>query len=270
MSDYKFDTFYYSKDKSNEHYLAEIEALDDNVYVETYKGKIYCPYCKTPQLSLVKKNGISFLRTYPNQMHSTVNGKMCPYTFDTASNSTMKRYIEELRARNRIQSMLEAVMRKLLMPKVPKDVFPQEDKEFEEPLLISRTQPNKTVTKNIIPHYSFKSWGKNIPQDRLLIVYGKVYIELQEVEIKKKISDTKIDAGEEKIRKTYIRFKDMNTKRVITSCRKPDQLTLSNGYYYAVVLGTCHQNVTEEGATYYNLRINFSHPQSIMVKAFLM
>ena len=36
------------------------------------------------------------------------------------------------------------------------------------------------ITLSIIPHYSFKSWGKNIPQDQLLIVYGKVYIELLE------------------------------------------------------------------------------------------
>lgn len=259
MSDYKFDTFYYLKDKSNEHYLAEIETLDDNAYVETYKGKIYCPYCKVPQLSLVKKNGISFLRTYPNQMHSTVNGKMCPYTFDTASNSTMKRYIEELRARNRIQSMLEAVMRKLLMPKVPKDVFPQEDKEFEEPLLISRTQPNKTVTKNIIPHYSFKSWGKNIPQDRLLIVYGKVYIELHEVEKKKDKND------EGKV--TYIHFKDKETKKLITSCLKIDHIEIHDGEYYVTALGRCEARTDQnQKHTYYNLLINSPNEPSILFK----
>ena len=29
MKDYKFDTFYYSVDDSNEHYLSEIENLPD-------------------------------------------------------------------------------------------------------------------------------------------------------------------------------------------------------------------------------------------------
>ncbi len=39
MSDYKFDTFYYSVDNSNEHYLDEIENLSDEEFKHSYKGK---------------------------------------------------------------------------------------------------------------------------------------------------------------------------------------------------------------------------------------
>lgn len=37
MGDYKFDTFYYSVDASNEHYLSEIENLSDTEYEQLYK-----------------------------------------------------------------------------------------------------------------------------------------------------------------------------------------------------------------------------------------
>ncbi len=60
MGDYKFDTFYYIVDKSNEHYLAEIEDLTDLEFEQLYKGKMYCPACKGPQLSLVKKEDKKF------------------------------------------------------------------------------------------------------------------------------------------------------------------------------------------------------------------
>lgn len=263
MSDYKFDTFYYTVDNSNEHYLSEIETLDDSEYAKEYKGKMYCPCCKRPQLTLVKKNGMSFLRTYPNQVHVLVDGKICPYTFDTASDNTMKKYVQELRDKNKIHSMLESVMRRLLMPKVPKDVLPKEDdKEHSEPLLIKKVKRDKTVTRNIIPHYSFKSWGKNIPQDRLLVVYGKVYIELKKIEIDKSNSNGK------GITQIYIHFKDMRSKKVITSCRKPDELNIYDGYYYATVLGTCYSKTTTNGNAYYNLRVNFPDSQSIILKPF--
>ena len=66
MGDYKFDQFYYTEDESSEHYLSEIEGLSENEYIRLYKGRMKCPECKGPQLSLVKKEGNVFLRTYPN------------------------------------------------------------------------------------------------------------------------------------------------------------------------------------------------------------
>lgn len=259
MNDYKFDRFYYIVDKSNEHYISEIENLEDSEYTKTYKGKMYCPCCKKPQITLVKKNGSSFLRTYPNQLHGIVDGKICPYTFDTASDYTVRKYVQELKDTNKIKSMLEAAMRKLLMPTPPKTSPPdQNGEEQSDPLLIKKVKRDKTVTKNIIPHYSFKSWGKNIPQDRLLLIYGKVYIELKEVEISRDISN------KSRITKKYIHFMDMHTKKLITACQKPNLLNITNGYYSAVILGTCYSKV-KQGRIYYNLRVNYPDLHSIFL-----
>ena len=116
MSDYKFDRFYYSVDDSNEHYLSEIENLLDEKYEQLYKGKMYCPQCKGPQLTLVKRADSSHLRTYPNQYHEIVDGRMCPYSFKTASKTVMEYYVQELRDKKKIKSALEAIMRRLFEP----------------------------------------------------------------------------------------------------------------------------------------------------------
>ena len=113
MSDYKFDTFYYTVDKTNEHSLSEIENLSDADFICLYKGKIKCPECMKPLLSLVKKEGAAYLRTYPNQPHGFVNENRCTYGFDTASKKLMEKYVEELRKKKKIKSLLEGIMRKL-------------------------------------------------------------------------------------------------------------------------------------------------------------
>lgn len=45
-------------------------------------------------------------------------------------------------------------------------------------MLILKKKENESIERKIIPHYSFYSWGSNIPQDRLMVIYGKVYIRL--------------------------------------------------------------------------------------------
>lgn len=260
MGDYKFDTFYYSEDQSNEHHLSEVESLPDAESIRRYKGKMYCPECKGPQLSLVKKEGTAFLRTYPKQLHVLVKGKMCTYEYDTASKKVMEEYINKLREKKKIKSLLEAAMRKLFKQDIELGVVSQISEEKKDnPLLIERDKGDNIVKKSIIPHYSFKSWGKNIPQEQLLIVYGKVYIELKEI-------SKKGDNGNES-KQTYIHFKDMNTKKLITSCLKPQSLEIANGNYYAVVLGECRKNESK-GYTYYNMWINVPVDESILLKAY--
>lgn len=257
MGDYKFDKFYYTEDESNEHYLSEIEGLSEANFIRSYKGKMRCPECKGPQLSLVKKEGSTFLRTYPNQPHEFVDGEMCIYECDTASKKVIEEYIKELRKKKKIRSLLEATMRKLFKQDTVANVLPQiSESRSSNPLLIERIQNDSTVKRNIVPHYSFKSWGKNIPQDRLLIVYGKVYIEL--IEISKK------DKNDDEIKQVYIHFKDMQTKKLITSCLKPQTLEIGNGNYYAVILGECRKNESK-GYTYYNMWINYPVDDSILL-----
>lgn len=260
MNDYKFDRFYYSVDDSNEHYLSEIENLPDEEYEQLYKGKMYCPRCKGPQLTLVKRTDSSHLRTYPKQYHEIVDGQMCPYSFKTASKTIMEEYVQELRDEKKIKSALEAIMRRLFEPPIPKSIIPKvSDGKTKDALLIEKEQKDKTTKRRIIPHYSFKSWGKNIPQDQLLIVYGKVYIELKDTEYKDHDGNVKIQ--------TYIQFRDIRTQKFITSCAKPQRMNISNGNYYAAILGRCYENVSN-GYTYYNLRVNFPVDESILLKPF--
>ena len=260
MGDYKFDTFYYSKDKSNEHHLSEIEDLSDEKFDFLYRGKIYCPECKGPQLSRVKKEGTNFLRAYPNQPHLLVEGEKCFYECDTASKKVMEEHIKKLRSKRKIKSLLEAIMRKLFRQDIEPRVLSKDDGEkFMNPLLIERVKSDGTIKKNVIPHYSFRSWGKNIPQEQLLVVYGKMYIELKEAR--------KSDNNEDAIRQIYIHFKNIHTKELITSCLKPQTLEIANGNYYVVALGKC-QKREFKGTTYYNLKINFPVDESILLKAY--
>ncbi len=260
MGDYKFDSFYYTNDKSCEHYLSEIEGLSDEDYIRLYKGKMFCPECKGPQLSLVKKEGVVFLRTYPNQPHFLIEGKNCTYECDTASKKVVEEYVKELRKKKKIKSLLEAMMRKLFKQDIePSVVTKTSERKHCNPLLIERVQSDGVVKKNIIPHYSFKSWGKNISQEQLLIVYGRVYIELKEIQ--------KRDKNGEEIKQVYIHFKDIRTKKMITSCLKPQNIAIDNGYYYAVILGECRKN-EYKGYTYYNMWINFPINECILLEPY--
>lgn len=260
MGDYKFDRFYFIEDKSNEHYISEIEGLSDEESAK-YKGKMYCPLCKGPQLSLVKAASGSYLRTYPKQMHIEVEGEMCVYEFDTSSKTVMEKYIEELKGKDKIKSVLEAALRRLYKQNGVEIIVPKGTIEcIDNPLLIERIENGKIVKKNVIPHYNFKSWGKNIPEDHLLIVYGKVYVELKEV--------LPTNEGEEKVSKTYIHFKDMKTKKLITSCLKPKTMEITAGNYYVAVLGKRHSN-EKDGFVYNNLWVNWPIEQSIILKPYL-
>ncbi len=258
MGDYKFDTFYYSVDASNEHYLSEIENLSDTEYEQLYKGKMYCPKCKNPQLTLVKRADSSFLRTYPHQLHKIIDGKMCPYSFETASKATMEGYVKELRDKKKIKSTLDAIMRCLTEPPLPKaSINKFTEGSSKDALLIEKKVKNKPLKRNVIPHYSFMSWGKNIPQDQLLVVYGKVYVEPKDSPYKDSNGNTQSQ--------TYLQFRNIKTKKFITSCIKPSQLNCTAGEYYTVVLGRCNAK-NSNGHTYYNLWINYPFDVSILLK----
>ena len=260
MSNYKFDTFYYTVDKSSEHYLSEIENLPDEEYEKLYKGKMYCPHCKGPQLTLVKGVKSSFLRTHPKQLHEVVDGEMCPYAFETATKTAMEEYVQELRDKKKIKSALEAIMRRLFKIPISKTtISPNVVEKKKDALLIEKKRDDNTIKKSVIPHYSFKSWGKNIPQDQLLIVYGKVYIELKDIEYKDNDGNAHIQ--------TYIHFKDIRTRKFITSCMKPQQMNIIPGNYYAAILGRCRENESK-GHIYYNLWVNSPVEQSILIRSF--
>ena len=260
MNNNKFDKFFYSVDNSSEHFLSEIENLSDEEYMQSYNGKMFCPRCKGPQLSLVNRSDSSFLRTYPKQPHILIDGKLCPYAFKTASKTTMEKYVKELRDKKKIKSTLEAIMRRLMDLHIPKPTVPRTtDGTSNDPLLIEKEQKDKTIKRSVIPHFSFKTWGKNIPQDQLLVVYGKVHIDLKDTEYQDRDGNTRT--------LTFIQFRDIPTNKFITSCIKPQEMNISPGNYYAAVLGCCSVNESQ-GHTYYNLSVNFPDTESILLKPF--
>ena len=67
---------------------------------------------------------------------------------------------------------------------------------------------------------------------------------------------------------TYIHFKDIKNKKLITSCRKPKGMDIKEGYYYAVVLGSCYAKPMANGYVYHNLRVNFPDSESIILRSF--
>lgn len=208
---------------------------------------------------MVRKPDTSFLRTYPCQPHEIIEGKICPYAFETASKATMTEYIQKLRNKKKIKSLLDAVMRQLFETPTQKTISTTTERTPTNALLIEKKQKDKTIKMNVIPHYNFKSWGKNIPQDQLLIIYGKVYIEFKNIEYKN--SDGTICL------QTYMHFKDILTQRFITSCIKPRNMRIPSGNYYVAILGRCYAKEAK-GHTYYNLRVNFPVEESILLKPF--
>lgn len=259
MGEYKFDRFYYSVDKSNEHYLDEIEHLTEEEFNAKYKDKMYCPKCSGPKLTLVRNSG-KYLRTYPNQPHALVDGEICLYQYKAATKKIMEKYVQELRNKKKIKSVLEATMRKLF--KIDNYKYePSEKVEMKSinPLLIEQVQSDKIIKKNVIPHYSFRNWGENIPQDRLVIGYGKVYIELKEINFVNKEGELNTS--------TFMHFKDITSKKLLTSCLRPKSMDVSEGNYYAVVLGKCCSKESK-GITYYNIHVNYPFNESILLKPF--
>lgn len=253
MADYKFDRFYYLDDDSNDHYLSEIEKLSDDDYNAHFKGRIYCPLCKKVQLSRVITDKSVFLRTYPNQPHGLVDGDNCMYECDTASKQLVEKFITELRQKNKIKSLLKSTLRTLFKVKGSKDSGEGSSTEKKTPLLIDRKKEDGSIERKIIPHYSFYSWGPNIPQDRLMVIYGKVYIRLVQTKSK--------DNNEEDTSykpQTYIHFCNIKNKKLITSCFKPDNLEISEGNYAVAILGKCVQN-----GKYFNIWINSPISDSI-------
>ncbi len=237
MGALKYDKFYYVDDKSSKHLVNEIFVLKDEEYYEKYKDRIYCPSCEKVKLALTHRNDYKYLKGYPKHLHDLE----CPYNFDIAENKVIEKYVNKLRNKGKIKSLLDSVVRLLLFPKLPRhnDV---DKNDFKEPLFINTTKNKKTVTKKRIPHYSFKSWGANIPQNQLFVFYGKVHISQF---VNKNIE--------------YLHIKDIKTSNIITSCIKPNNIIICDGDYNLVALGKCIPHKKEKDndtKIYYNLQLN--------------
>lgn len=243
----KFDSFYYSDDNQI-HFLSEIVSIDDEKLNDKYKGKMYCPLCKAVQLSLSHGAKTTFLRTYPKQTHGFVNGSPCLYSYKEASSRTVNIYIDELRDKKKIKSLLNSTLRYLLNDKTKLAATNNQKNATFNPLIIEPAKKIKNKERTVIPHYSFKSWGVSVPDDRLVIIYGKVKIVVKE-------SATGDYA--------YLHFKTIDSDKFITSCLKPKNVEITDGLYYVALLGKRHEN-----KGFQNIILNKPESESITILAF--
>lgn len=243
----KFDSFYYSEDRQV-HFLPEILSVSDDELNKKYKGKMYCPLCKMVQLSLSHGVKTTFLRTYPKQNHGFVSGSLCLYSYKEASSRTVNIYIDELRDKKKIKSLLNSTLRYLLNDKMKLVAINNQENVTFNPLIIEPAKKIKNKERTVIPHYSFKSWGVSVPDDRLVIIYGEVKIVVKESE-----------TGDY----AYLHFKTIDSDKFITSCLKPKDVEITDGLYYVALLGKRHEN-----KGFQNVVLNKPESESIITLAF--
>jgi len=94
-NNFKYDSFYYSIDNRDDHPLDEVVDSSDREYAEKYRNNIFCPFCHSVSLSLVRSKS-SFLREFPNQEHSVIDGQQCPYSLEVAKPKQTNDYINSL------------------------------------------------------------------------------------------------------------------------------------------------------------------------------
>ncbi len=113
----KFDEAAYSADnkitfeKVSLEILNDLRKTDNQAYIKTYYGNLYCPECFKPQIDLVisNKTGDYFLRGFHGQPHSDI----CHKGFDTVKSSAFNSYIESSESYELINYRLKKIIEKL-------------------------------------------------------------------------------------------------------------------------------------------------------------
>lgn len=243
-NNFKYDSFYYSIDNRDEKPLDEVVDSSDREYAEKYRNNIFCPFCHSVSLSLVRSKS-SFLREFPNQEHSVIDGQQCPYSLEVAKPKQTNDYINSLPVKD-VNRKLDATLRWLFL----KDIKPAKkspaitsSKPKLENTLLTFTTPN-TNRHLQTPKYSLLHWGKNTPVNTPLITYGKVYLQI--ISRKQKLPD----GSEHAIYFLDVR-KDTHSKSITSIYFKNDP-QFQDGIYYVVAYCECRPR-QENNRTYYNL-----------------
>ena len=245
-NNFKYDSFYYSIDNRDNHSLDEVTNLSDKVYTEKYRNNIFCPFCHSVSLSLVRGKS-SFLREYPNQEHPVIDGQPCPYSFEVAKPKQMYDYINSLPVKDvnrKLDSTLRWLFSKDIKSSRNQSVLPCSTPKFENTLLSFTTiNTNRHLQ---IPKYSLLHWGRNTPVNTPLIAYGKVYLKI----INRK--QTQSDGSEYTINFLDVR-KDAHSKSITSIYFKNDH-QFQEGLYYVVAYCECRPSQVKN-TTYYNLHL---------------
>lgn len=246
--EFKFDRFYYSVDGTTDHYLKDLRKLSDDVLKKDYSGKMYCPECKRVQLSFVHR-GEGHLQSFPNQEHKLDDGKECMYAYEEAPQNVINTYVQKLQNSQKVRSLLESALRKLDNQHIAKAAVSKDSGSDDENMLIISEKKANDTKKYVFPHISFKNWGPDVPTKHLVILYGTV-----------NVKNYTPNNSENK----FLHFYDeQNSKKLIASCYRPKDISISDGKYKVVMLGTCSP-VEGKGKTFYNIKLNYPQSKALL------
>lgn len=119
--DTKYDEAAYKKISSKSFAAIPLEELNQIkknnsvLFEKEYAGRLYCPECQCPQLSLVKNNntGDYYLRGYKNQEHK----ELCPKGFDEVNHTCFDKLLSDDCSiefiNNKLQKLIDKLCNKL-------------------------------------------------------------------------------------------------------------------------------------------------------------
>lgn len=177
-----FEAFYYIKDNQlHDLYEIQEEYERNDGDISKYRGYMFCPECKKAELSFTHRT--SSRRAFLSKIPSSNHAEDCLFKNDYATNSEIRQFINTLNDRQ-IQDRLESALNQLLPKKVKEDnVTSNEIKS--NPLLITKNDKKGSSVKKVIPRKSINSWFDKSEENNLFVFYGKVKLEIQEIETEK-------------------------------------------------------------------------------------
>ena len=177
-----FEAFYYTKDNQlHDLYEIQEEYERNNGDISKYRGYIFCPECKKAELSFTHRtlSRRAFLSKIPSSDHA----EDCLFKNDYATNSEIRQFTNTLNDRQ-IQDRLESALNQLLPKKVKVD-NDASDKIKDHPLVIIKNDKKGSSIKKVIPRKSINCWFDKSEENNLFVFYGKVKLEIQEIETEK-------------------------------------------------------------------------------------
>lgn len=182
MANVGFEAFYYIKDNQlHDLYEIQEEYERNDGDISKYRGYMFCPECKKAELSFTHRT--SSRRAFLSKIPSSDHAEDCSFKNDYATNSEIRQFTNTLNERQ-IQDRLESALNQLLPKKVKEDNVTSNEIKGN-PLLITKNDKKGSSIKKVIPRKSINSWFDKSEENNLFVFYGKVKLEIQEIETEK-------------------------------------------------------------------------------------
>lgn len=177
-----FEAFYYTKDNQlHDLYEIQEEYERNDGDISKYRGYIFCPECKKAELSFTRQT--SSRRAFLSKIPSSDHAEDCLFKNDYATNNEIRQYTKTLN-NQQIQDKLESALNQLLPKKVKEDNVASNAIKVH-PLVIIKNDKKGSSIKKVIPRKSINSWFDKSEENNLFVFYGKVKLEIQEIETEK-------------------------------------------------------------------------------------